>query len=41
MGLAIPLDQFSFLIGERGAIRIAFKDPRLVDDASAWQFEQF
>jgi 4'-phosphopantetheinyl transferase len=39
MGLAIPLDQFSFSI-ERGApIRIAF-DPRLVDDPATWQFAQ-
>ncbi len=48
MGLAIPLDQFSFLVddgaspsggapGHRPPIRVAF-DPRLGDDASAWQF---
>src|SRR5262249_17898869 len=54
MGLAIPLDQFSFLLDaarpaitlgatppdpRSGLIRIAF-DPRLGDDAAAWQFEQ-
>jgi 4'-phosphopantetheinyl transferase len=40
MGLAIPLDQFSFLLDEAPPIRIAF-DPRLGDDERAWQFEQF
>jgi 4'-phosphopantetheinyl transferase len=39
MGLAIPLDQFSFLLDEPPPIRVAF-DPRLGDDAAAWQFEQ-
>ncbi|APR88149.1 4'-phosphopantetheinyl transferase [Minicystis rosea] len=39
MGLAIPLDQFSFLLDDGPTIRIAF-DPRLGDDASAWQFAQ-
>jgi 4'-phosphopantetheinyl transferase len=46
MGLAIPLEQFSFLLDEPVAtgdapapIRVAF-DPRLGDDAAAWQFEQ-
>jgi 4'-phosphopantetheinyl transferase len=39
MGLAIPLDQFSFLLEDRAPIRVAF-DPALGDDASAWQFEQ-
>lgn len=39
MGLAIPLDQFSFLL-DRPSIHIAF-DPRLDDDASTWQFQQF
>jgi 4'-phosphopantetheinyl transferase len=40
MGLAIPLDQFSFLLDAGAPIRIAF-DPRLGDDAAAWQFAQF
>src|SRR4029078_6585429 len=40
MGLAIPLDQFSFLLEPDMPIRIAF-DPRLADDPLAWQFEQF
>jgi 4'-phosphopantetheinyl transferase len=40
MGLAIPLDQFSFLLDEGAPIRIAF-DPRLGDDAATWQFAQF
>jgi 4'-phosphopantetheinyl transferase len=39
MGLAIPLDQFSFLIEPGEPIRIAF-DPRLPDDPSTWQFAQ-
>ncbi|MFT3765982.1 MAG: 4'-phosphopantetheinyl transferase superfamily protein [Minicystis sp.] len=39
MGLAIPLDQFSFLLEAGRPIRIAF-DPRLGDDEAAWQFEQ-
>jgi 4'-phosphopantetheinyl transferase len=39
MGLAIPLDQFSFLLEQAPPVRIAF-DPRLGDDAAAWQFEQ-
>lgn len=38
MGLAIPLDQFSFLLVEGEPIRIEF-DPRLVDDPASWQFE--
>jgi 4'-phosphopantetheinyl transferase len=38
MGLAIPLDQFSFLL-DAPPIRVAF-DPRLEDDPAAWQFEQ-
>lgn len=37
MGLAIPLDQFSFLIDEGKEPGIAF-DPRLEDDPAAWQF---
>ncbi len=40
MGLALPLDQFSFLLDEAPPIRIAF-DPKLADDPSSWQFEQF
>jgi 4'-phosphopantetheinyl transferase len=36
MGLAIPLGQFSFLLGER-SIGIEF-DPRLGDDPKKWQF---
>jgi 4'-phosphopantetheinyl transferase len=40
MGLAIPLDQFSFLLDQGDRIGIAF-DPRLGDDASTWQFAQF
>lgn len=39
MGLAIPLDQFSFRIAAGRPIGIAF-DPRLEDDATSWQFEQ-
>jgi 4'-phosphopantetheinyl transferase len=38
LGLAIPLDQFTFLLREDSpAIEIVF-DPKLGDDASAWQF---
>ncbi len=37
MGLAIPLDQFSFHLDDGPAIGISF-DPRLGDDRSAWQF---
>jgi 4'-phosphopantetheinyl transferase len=37
MGLAIPLDQFSFHLEALPAITISF-DPRLDDDAEAWQF---
>jgi 4'-phosphopantetheinyl transferase len=40
MGLAIPLDQFSFLLDDGPPIRVTF-DPALDDDASTWQFEQF
>jgi 4'-phosphopantetheinyl transferase len=39
MGLAIPLDHFSFLIEMGKPIRIEF-DPRLPDDAASWQFAQ-
>ncbi|WP_437292949.1 4'-phosphopantetheinyl transferase family protein [Sorangium sp. So ce426] len=37
MGLAIPLDQFSFHLDDGPSIGISF-DPRLGDDRSAWQF---
>jgi 4'-phosphopantetheinyl transferase len=37
MGLAIPLDQFSFLLDEGPAIRVVFA-PELGDDAGEWQF---
>ena len=40
MGLSIPLDQFSFVLDQGPRIGITF-DPRLGDDASTWQFEQF
>ena len=40
MGLAIPLDQFSFSLDDGPRIGVAF-DPALGDDASTWQFEQF
>ncbi len=40
MGLAIPLDQFSFLLDQPPPLRIAF-DPRLGDDAATWQFERY
>jgi 4'-phosphopantetheinyl transferase len=39
MGLAIPLDHFSFLIANERPIGIAF-DPLLPDDPASWQFEQ-
>lgn len=39
MGLAIPLDHFSFLLAEGQPIGIAF-DPRLEDDPAVWQFAQ-
>ena len=38
MGLALPLDQFSFLLDGGPPIGIAF-DPRLGDDEHLWQFE--
>ncbi|EYF01262.1 4'-phosphopantetheinyl transferase family protein [Chondromyces apiculatus] len=49
MGLSLPLEQFTFLLGDDGPaaasrpmrarddLRIAF-DPRLVDDPESWQF---
>lgn len=39
MGLALPLDQFSFHLDERGPIRISF-GPHLSDDPGDWQFNQ-
>jgi 4'-phosphopantetheinyl transferase len=39
MGLAIPLDQFSFELEPGQPIRIRF-DPRLADDPTTWQFRQ-
>jgi 4'-phosphopantetheinyl transferase len=40
MGLAIPLDRFSFHLDEGPPIRISF-DPRMDDDAGVWQFALF
>ena len=40
MGLALPLDQFSFQITAGSRTRISF-DPRLVDEPSTWQFDSF
>jgi 4'-phosphopantetheinyl transferase len=37
LGLALPLDQFSFLLDDGADIGIAF-DPRLGDDAQRWRF---
>lgn len=37
LGLALPLEQFSFLLDEGPDISIAF-DPRLVDDPARWRF---
>ncbi|MDI1450260.1 4'-phosphopantetheinyl transferase superfamily protein [Polyangium sp. 6x1] len=37
MGLAIPLDHFSYHLDEGGPIRISF-EPELRDDPSRWQF---
>jgi 4'-phosphopantetheinyl transferase len=37
MGLALPLDQFSFHLDEGPRVRISF-DPRLEDDPESWQF---
>lgn len=39
MGLAIPLDHFSYLLAEGRPIGIAFA-PELPDDPAAWQFAQ-
>jgi 4'-phosphopantetheinyl transferase len=39
MGLALPLDQFSFHLEAR-PIQISF-GPKLIDDPASWQFEQF
>lgn len=38
LGLALPLDQFSFLLDGRPEIGIAF-DPRLADDPRRWRFD--
>jgi 4'-phosphopantetheinyl transferase len=40
LGLALPLEQFSFLLEDAPPIRIAF-DPRLTDDPDRWRFAQF
>ncbi|MCC6553463.1 MAG: 4'-phosphopantetheinyl transferase superfamily protein [Polyangiaceae bacterium] len=40
MGLAIPLEQFSFHLDEGAEIGISF-DPRLGDDPGGWQFGMF
>jgi 4'-phosphopantetheinyl transferase len=40
MGLALPLDQFSFHLARGARTRISF-DPRLVDDETTWQFDSF
>jgi 4'-phosphopantetheinyl transferase len=40
LGLALPLEQFSFLLDEGPAIGIAF-DPALGDDETRWRFGQF
>src|SRR5262249_32264065 len=40
MGLAIPLEQFSFHLEMGHPVRISF-DPRLHDDPHCWQFAQF
>lgn len=39
IGLALPLDQFSFIFSENNAIEIGF-DPRLDDNPSNWLFWQ-
>jgi 4'-phosphopantetheinyl transferase len=40
LGLAIPLEQFSFLLDQAPPITIRF-GPQLDDDAARWQFELF
>lgn len=40
LGLSIPLDQFAFLLGKEGPVRIAC-DPRLGDRSEDWQFAQY
>lgn len=37
LGLALPLDAFSFLLDDRDEVGVAF-EPRLGDDASRWRF---
>lgn len=39
-GLSIPLDQFSFTLQGERAVTLSI-DPRQVDTASAWRFQQF
>lgn len=38
MGLAIPLEEFSFILGPQRPIRITFGD-RILDEPESWQFE--
>lgn len=40
MGLALPLEQFSFHLEAGQSVRISF-DPRLHDDPNRWQFAQY
>jgi 4'-phosphopantetheinyl transferase len=40
LGLALPLEQFSFLLDDGPSIRIAF-DRRLADDSERWRFALF
>ncbi len=40
MGLALPLEQFSFHLEKGQPVRISF-DPRLQDNSDSWQFAQF
>jgi 4'-phosphopantetheinyl transferase len=38
LGLQLPLDQFSFHLGDDVPIRISF-GPRIADDPARWQFD--
>jgi len=38
LGLQLPLDQFSFHLGDDGPIRISF-GPGIADDPASWQFD--